>query len=72
MIKSVVKDKLIKENEYPILKISLTGSIVLFISENEGTVCNSLMGAHKLGYYSDSWDDSVFTKFNGEITLKNN
>ncbi len=60
------------KSEYPCLKVSQDGSIVLFKSHKVGVVVWSIdVRATPIGYYSDNWFESTFTPFTGTITLSN-
>ena len=60
---------------YPYLGISVNGvgtTIVLFSAPNTGTVVGvSNSSLNKLGAYSESWAESVFMIFGGEVKLRN-
>lgn len=64
-----------KNRKYPYLGVSVTGEgalIVLFSSNNTGTVVGVIGSRpNKIGSYSESWVESLFTPFGGEIKLKN-
>jgi len=69
MIKSKVS--LASKNDYPkIMKSKNSGLVVLFSKSELGTVIlgNEL---HDCGEFSDDWDMSSFTDFDGSITLSN-
>lgn len=72
-MESIIKEKQ-KEQKYPCLKQAKEiGVVVLFFKKDTGTVVHvPISGSHfKLGDCIYEWDESVFSKFNGEITLKN-
>ena len=57
--------------KYPCLKeSSKTGLIVLFTSEKSGVVVVE-NGIHPIGRYSKTWQESLFVKYTGTVTLKN-
>lgn len=65
----------VSERTYPYLGISVNGegtTIVLFSAPNTGTVVGvSNSSLNKLGAHSESWAESLFMTFEGEIKLKN-
>ena len=69
-VKVSLKENAVTVKGYPKLMITNYGLIVLFTSEETGTVINKI-NDYKLGYYSDDWNDSNFKDYNGEVTLKN-
>ena len=70
-MKAVINEKEThKQPEYPCLKISKLGNIVLF-TEPETGVRVSTDANYNIGYFSRSWDMSEFTPFTGSITLSN-
>lgn len=60
---------------YPYLGIAVNGegtTIVLFSARNTGTVVGvSNASPNKLGAYSESWAESLFMVFGGEVKLSN-
>lgn len=60
---------------YPYLGISINGvgtTIVLFSAPNTGIVVGvSSESLNKIGAYSESWAESVFMIFEGEVKLRN-
>jgi len=69
-----------KTMKYPCLKelgkppclkeLSKPGLIVLFTSEKSGVVVVG-NGIHPIGRYSKTWLESLFVKYTGTVTLKN-
>ena len=60
------------KSEYPCLKISESGNIVLFTSSKTGTVIQSdKSNYYQVGKYSTDWAERNFTPFHGTITLSN-
>lgn len=58
--------------EYPCLKVSPTGRIVLFQDYNAGTVLGWTSESIKeVGIFSKEWTESTFKPFKGSITLSN-
>ena len=71
MIKTAKTDIETSEN-YPILKISQHGNIVLFSTKHCGTIvhcCNPSM--YTPGYYATSWSEEEFSIYTGSISLSN-
>ena len=58
------------KEKYPCLKISTAGQVVFFTGKERGTVIHVGISRLQLGD-NGPWDESQFTPFNGEITLKN-
>lgn len=60
---------------YPCLKITVTGSvIVLFTAKSTGTMIwkqERATNACNIGYHSKKWNEDIYKKYNGTITLKN-
>lgn len=70
-MKVEVKNKF-SEIEYPCLMICKQyNEIVLFNDYRSGTCINPGSSDDMLGLYCDIWVIEEFTKFEGEITLKN-
>ena len=63
------------QQTYPCLKITVTGSvIVLFTSKSTGTMIwkqERATNACNIGYRSKNWNEDIYKKYNGTITLKN-
>lgn len=55
---------------YPKLMISDMGTIVLFTSKSRGISVKESK-ASELGVFSDCWESSDFTDFEGTVTLSN-
>ena len=57
--------------EYPKLMINTSGTVVLFLQANKGTVifCEK-SSVHGTGEFFFGWDMSRFEDFNGSITLE--
>jgi hypothetical protein len=76
-MKSELKNNNVIENVYPYLgkfpKDSEKSVIVLFTRKSTGTVIFSSFNAfkNKVGEFSDTWVESDFENFNGEVILKN-
>ncbi len=63
-----------KDKYYPVLKKStlVYGLIVMFTSEKKGVVVNPPESScFSLGYFSDTWVEDSFQKFDGSVTLSN-
>ena len=70
MINVKVSDKEERENDYPKLMVDEYGMIVLFAGHKVGMVVET-DSREDCGHYSESWDMSWFTEFDGSITLSN-
>jgi hypothetical protein len=69
MITSVINTKR-KITSYPCLKTNNLGMIILFTSENTGTVIvKDNLSIWSLGYYSTAWNETSFKNFQGSITI---
>ena len=66
-----VKEELERDTygEYPRLKISAEGQIILFTARRTGTNINGK--GWPIGDWSDSWAESKFKDYNGKIILEN-
>ena len=66
-------EKEVEIQEYPCLKVSKTGEIVLFSSPTEGMLLVAERGyyAYSVGCYYTSWNGREFESFNGKIVLTN-
>ena len=69
-MKVTIKEPTTKK-EYPCLKISDDGTIVLFISKNKGTVLSVDFADYEVGHYSSGWNWEGFEPYAGEITITN-
>lgn len=70
-MKSIVnKTEVEQVDEYPCLKISNKGNIVLFIGREAGT-CIHTAAFHEVGEYRGNWEESNFELFNGTVSLSN-
>lgn len=60
-------------NDYPLLKISEKGNIVLFIKPKTGVFITNTKGNnyYRTGSYSDTWNEPLFTPFKGKVELEN-
>lgn len=65
----VTTDAMNTQVQYPILKISSTGTIVLFIEPCTGTAIYSKSRWYPPGFYSKSWDEDNFTPYRNSVTL---
>ena len=71
MITAKMNEDKKQTSEYPKLRASQF-SVVLFISEKEGTVvCMKEGGMHPIGETRTDWIASTFEDFHGSITLTN-
>lgn len=72
-MKVEVNQKEVEPNlEYPCLKISDAGLIVLFTSIETGIVIQpDKRNLYTVGQYGTDWMESKFTPFHGTITLSN-
>lgn len=73
-MESIIKKEHQKEKQkYPCLKLSPIGRVILFNGKDTGVVIYEPESAkmYDVGHYGDDWDEKSFTKFNGEVTLKN-
>lgn len=71
MVKADVRVNGKEVAEYPKLMISREdGAIVLFMGHEEG-VCLRAGRDEDIGEYSEVWDMSAFSDFDGSITLSN-
>ena len=66
-VKVRLNKEVIKSINYPKLMIDEEDLIVLFDEYKEGFVVSAKSG-YDLCYYSNSWDMSDFTDYNGEVT----
>jgi hypothetical protein len=57
--------------EYPRLKVTKDGLVVLFCDHETGTVLSATEHSCSVGYYTDSWNEGNFTTYHGTITLEN-
>lgn len=58
------------DEKYPYIgKSTFDGLIVLFSAPDTGTVLSSRPFSHNVGFYSDSWGEHFFEKFDGTITI---
>ncbi len=76
MIEVTEKEKTIEKMEFPVLMRSRNSNqIVLFTGEHEGTCLKIGESPLKIGEHSIHWfscyDNSIWEKYEGEITLKN-
>ena len=75
MIKVELVEEKKQENEFPCLMKSNGGKVVLMTERSrdcgKGTVVDSGLGVHKVGYYSDSWSFRDFKPLQGKIILEN-
>lgn len=71
MIDSIIQNNKKKEPQYPLLKISKHGMVVLFTSEREGTVIYQGGGATKFGTSSKDFNPNLFVEFDGKVILTN-
>lgn len=74
MVKSVIKDSCeVKGDEYPIIKATSSGLVVLFITEKTGVVIKtSDLSTYLIGAFSDDWaEEECFKPFTGTIELSN-
>jgi hypothetical protein len=69
-MKVTIKESTTKE-EYPCLKISDDGTIVLFTHKDKGTVLSVCDETYEVGHYSESWFCGAFEPYAGEITITN-
>jgi hypothetical protein len=58
-----------KKRTYPYIGKCDNGTIVLFTSHSTGTVLGGTI--YSLGYYNNTWVESDFDSFDGEIILEN-
>tara|TARA_R110000796_G_scaffold240507_1_gene361613 strand:+ start:247 stop:468 length:222 start_codon:yes stop_codon:yes gene_type:complete len=72
-MKVEILEKEVEIQEYPCLKVSKKGEIVLFTSPTVGMLLVADRGcyASNVGYYCTSWYDREFEIFNGKIVLTN-
>ena len=68
-MKVTTKEPTTKE-EFPCLKISDDGTIVLFTTKEKGTVLSVDFAYYEVGHYSESWNWEVFEPYGGEITIE--
>ncbi len=69
------KEEKAREIEYPCLMTAHTSSgskVVLFTDKHCGIVVYSEGNHQPIGHYSEDWDMSCFTPFDGTIELSNN
>lgn len=74
-MKSVIKNGESATINYPCLMTAHSSSgskVVLFTNKHSGTVVYSLGKQQPIGYYSEAWEMSGFTPFDGTIELSNN
>lgn len=59
------------ESEYPCLKVSVAGRIVLFISKETGVIVGWDNPPHevKIGAFSKDWAETEFKPFTGTVTI---
>jgi len=55
--------------DYPCMKISDMGQIVLFTDERTGVNINGI--GHGVGFWSDGWTEQDFVDYDGKIILEN-
>ena len=67
-VKFCIKEK---KSEYPCLKMSAKGQIVLFISMNTGTMLDIGDSSCTIGEYSAYWIESLFEPVKYPITIEN-
>ena len=58
------------EYSYPCLKES-DHVVTLFTGEGIGTVVYKKLGGYHVGYYSTTWDQSLFSPYHGRVILEN-
>ena len=69
-MKTTVDEK--EREEYPCLKIASDGDIVLFNNPECGMLIRKGHGeADKNLYFSKTWDETMFSRFIGSVTLEN-
>jgi len=73
MIKSILEDvKSPTSEEYPCLKISGLGNIVLFSGPSTGTIVHSEdCSYYKIGEHSSNWAKAEFKDYKHKVTLIN-
>jgi len=61
------------ENEYPILKINETKTIiVMFLAPKKGVIVYSEKEGYQIGGVDHKWDETVsFTEYKGTVKLSN-
>lgn len=73
--KIIIKEKQQQGLSYPCLKQYSLGEIyfiVLFTSSGSGIIIYSNDNIRPVGEYSQSWLESEFTLFDGQVVLSNN
>ena len=71
-MKAIIKSKDIPSKPFPKLMISEHGTLVLFESDEVGTIIYpGINNTYKIGDYIDDWVMSLFKDFDGEVTLSN-
>lgn len=71
-MKSVVKVKEEKDTPYPkLMRGKVSGIVVLFFKECEGTVVGDTGPHSTIGEFCDEWPMGIFEPFKGEVVLSN-
>ena len=71
MIRSIRNEGMDSNTKYPYLGI-YEGLVVLFISESAGMCVWTANGElNEIGDFDHHWNEALFTRYNGEVILRN-
>jgi hypothetical protein len=71
MLKIELKQEVEQAQKYPYIGSSNRGRIVLFSSKGHGVLLKDPNGSRSAGDVSDSWNESCFEPFKGQVILEN-